>query len=795
MDIPLVQPAAMDQPRINAMIRLDDGTGNPLPDPLSYEDFFNFEAFYDTGASGIMLSPNTAGLLGVPNQTWYNPATGTTDNVTFRDVGVVGAGAFNVSTPLHISLAPYHPDTDVSNPATWPTVYSHTFGPVRAQLTPPSEDPNPITDDLDVIGAPAMLGKVVVMDPRPVNTFVDTIRTYVYNPGTPYDPANETTNPGIPTTTRHVKLSYANFAPFTSTIPSADLAPTMADNPFIGPNPILARMPNPPADNTPPITVGYNGKTISGSWLLDTGAAASIISKPQALSLGVSYVTGTEGTDNPLLSGVPVDQQFQLSIGGVGGTTKLAGFFLDWLVLPTEEGDPHNLSDPNHFRFIKAPVLVGNVNIPDPTDPTNPAKMWPLDGIFGMNFLVASANLIEGDPPAITGLTSGAFDWIVYDQTQGKLGLTLHTAVVTRASITWAALAGEENYQGWLTIEFSPITDIFVNNETAALQSYHDGDRVTFDDSSEVTTVNIFGGVSPDSVIVNASQDYTFTASFFGQISGAASLTKQGTGTLTIETENDYTGPTTIMGGKVILAAQQNIGDVTLLAGTSLEMQTSQQFRVLSIADATAQLIGGGKKVLVVKDMQFFGTGTLDLVDNDAVVHCDADQAKDTLHRLCAAIGSARNSGATLWQGPGLTTSAAGTSPTGLMTLGIAINDRGDGTTLMDNLDGESVGPTDILIKYTWNGDADLNGIVDANDYFAIDQGFRTGGATWPEGDFNYDGVVNADDYYLIDRSFVHQTGQLAASAAMAVSLPEPGAALTLVGMGVVLGRRRRGKI
>ena len=74
------------------------------------------------------------------------------------------------------------------------------------------------------------------------------------------------------------------------------------------------------------------------------------------------------------------------------------------------------------------------------TDPVT-GLPYSLDGIFGMNFLTASA-----DPPeTIEDLlnlapTPGAFDWIVYDEEAGTLGLTLVPEPAGAALISLLAL-------------------------------------------------------------------------------------------------------------------------------------------------------------------------------------------------------------------------------------------------------------------------------------------------------------------------------------------------------------------
>jgi hypothetical protein len=74
---------------------------------------------------------------------------------------------------------------------------------------------------------------------------------------------------------------------------------------------------------------------------------------------------------------------------------------------------------------------------------------------------------------------------------------------------------------------------------------------------------------------------------------------------------------------------------------------------------------------------------------------------------------------------------------------------------------------TDLLIKYTYFGDADLSGTVTAADYLLIDNGFNNGGVGWHNGDFNYDGVINGDDYTLIDNAYNSQ-GSVSFAAAPA---------------------------
>ena len=175
---------------------------------------FNVEAFLDTGASGIMLSPHTAQQLGIHRETATVPG-GKGGEVRFEDVGVGGGDQFAVSEPLVLSLASYSPSTNTDNADAIAGTYTLNVGPFRAQIGPLGGSGDLLTAlamaDLDVAGMPVMRDKIVVLNVKPVNTFSDTMRTTIYDAAT--------APPGIGTCKRHVKLGYGSFARFTSTSP------------------------------------------------------------------------------------------------------------------------------------------------------------------------------------------------------------------------------------------------------------------------------------------------------------------------------------------------------------------------------------------------------------------------------------------------------------------------------------------------------------------------------------------------------------------------------------------------
>ena len=102
--------------------------------------------------------------------------------------------------------------------------------------------------------------------------------------------------------------------------------------------------------------------------------------------------------------------------------------------------------------------------------------------------------------------------------------------------------------------------------------------------------------------------------------------------------------------------------------------------------------------------------------------------------------------------------------------------------------------PDDTLVMYTFNGDANLSGTIDADDYFIIDSNYHRSGMVFgfAEGDFNYDGKIDGDDYFLIDQAYsAEESGFSLAPPMELTSVPEPVSGLVLI-TAVFLGRRRR---
>jgi hypothetical protein len=204
-------------------------------------------------------------------------------------------------------------------------------------------------------------------------------------------------------------------------------------------------------------------------------------------------------------------------------------------------------------------------------------------------------------------------------------------------------------------------------------------------------------------------------------------------------------------GGTATVGAVTGLGSMTASAGRT----TATSIRQSSIAVSGSGVIAvapSGSALSVVQTVTSAGSGQLDLNDNDLIV------TASNYANVSGQVATARAGGS--WTGRGITSSAAKTASPAATTLGVMSGSEYLAV-VGPTFGGETVAATDVLVKYTYYGDADFSGSVDFDDYVRADAGFNNGLSGWVNGDFDLSGGVDFDDYVLIDLGFNNQGGTL----------------------------------
>jgi hypothetical protein len=174
-------------------------------------------------------------------------------------------------------------------------------------------------------------------------------------------------------------------------------------------------------------------------------------------------------------------------------------------------------------------------------------------------------------------------------------------------------------------------------------------------------------------------------------------------------------------------------------------------------------------------------TGALNLNDQDMVVTGTPDASIRSLLVSGYAGGSWNGVGINSATAAGLSTSAHPTA----IGYGVASQILGGA----GSFSGQSVNSTDVLLRYTYAGDSNLDGKVNALDFNALATSFGLSNQEWVNGDYNYDGTVDTQDFMFLANNF---NAAAIAAPALGTLVPEPSIiAFGVASLALVLRRRR----
>jgi autotransporter-associated beta strand protein len=266
---------------------------------------------------------------------------------------------------------------------------------------------------------------------------------------------------------------------------------------------------------------------------------------------------------------------------------------------------------------------------------------------------------------------------------------------------------------------------------------------------------------------------------------GALSIAKSGAGTWNLGGANTYSGTTSVSGGTLVL--QKNL---TTTSG-------------VAITGGTLQVAPAVTHVLKTPSLSITGDGRVDLKDNKLLTSKPIGTATAGVYDgVQGDVQHAYDFGS--WDLPGLMTSMPDAGPTiGTTTIGVS-----DGASILflgptetGTFAGQTITGATTIAVYTYAGDVNFDGLVDASDYGIIDNYFQFPGTTgYANGDFNYDGIIDAGDYGIIDNTFQLQGSPIPMNGSGAVAglsgvtaVPEPSACgFAFLAASTLVTRRRR---
>jgi autotransporter-associated beta strand protein len=359
-----------------------------------------------------------------------------------------------------------------------------------------------------------------------------------------------------------------------------------------------------------------------------------------------------------------------------------------------------------------------------------------IDGAFGFNKLgggmlvLQSANTYTGPTNVNEGVLRLANSF--------ALGLTSDPVSVAAFDGVTNLVGGQLELDGGLIIAGKALSIAGNGNNAATPFAGVETFRGALRNRVGINTWTNLVTVAGSATIYLDEGTLNLPAGIWGTVAAAGlTISKGGVPTVTVNTAKiDLAGPVQLDAGVVV-----NIAADGTAAGTS-------RATALAFGDATS---------------------VLNLADNDLIIDY-------TDPSPIASIIAAAQAGNLLANG----------DAAGLPTY-LAIAEAADlGLT---EYNGFTIDETTVIAKFTYVGDANLDGQVDALDYERVDLAIGNSGVFGTaQGDLNYDGTVDALDYEQIDLNIGNGVGSPLAQ----IIVPEP-TSLSLLALSFVgLTRRRR---
>jgi len=183
-----------------------------------------------------------------------------------------------------------------------------------------------------------------------------------------------------------------------------------------------------------------------------------------------------------------------------------------------------------------------------------------------------TVNIASGTPIPVGAVpliqyasVSGPGSFVLGTIPPGEVGVLSNTPTALYLVIT---SAGSPRWSGNISSAWDLTTTNWIDLLTSTPTVYKNGGPALFDDNGLTTNVTLGISVTPGSVTFNNST-LNYTLSGAGSISGSVGLQKQGTGDLTVQNNNGYTGATVVANGTLTVATLANGGVASPLGAST----------------------------------------------------------------------------------------------------------------------------------------------------------------------------------------------------------------------------------
>jgi autotransporter-associated beta strand protein len=365
--------------------------------------------------------------------------------------------------------------------------------------------------------------------------------------------------------------------------------------------PTLSFVKNGPATLTLTGSNSYSGTTIINSGLLNVNGAST---GAGAFTVNAGGILGGNGSLNSL---VTVKSGGSVQPGDVTGNGTLT---VNSLTLGTISGDssalnlaaaaPLSVTAPNGL-LINSGVDSVTINVTGTISSIGVVPLIAYSGSLGGTGF--SSFQLGSLPPGVQGFLSN-------DTVKANIDFVATLVTIPR----WTGALSSE----WSVNVLSPPKNWVQNSDGVTRIDYVDGENVRFDDNAPNPNVSLsVAPVTPASVVIsNNTSPYIISGN--KAISGAGTLTKQGTGRAVLGTINTYSGNTVIASGTLTLGVTGAVpsgpaaGNVTVNGTLDLNGNSSA-LNNLSGSGIVDNLVGGHSPVVTAIETSAttFSAGTM----------------------------------------------------------------------------------------------------------------------------------------------------------------------------------------